>query len=93
MPAPRGLGTEVIGIPEGTDLELDLRLEAVMEGVLVSGTVRGTAVGECIRCLDEVRMPVDASITEMFAYPDRVASVDVEAVEDDEERRRLSGVA
>lgn len=83
MPAPRELGTEVIGIPEGTDLELDLRLEAVMEGVLVSGTVRGTAVGECIRCLDEVRMPVDASITELFAYPDRAAAVDVEAAEDD----------
>ena len=83
MPAPRDLGTEVIGIPEGTDLDLDLRLEAVMEGVLVSGTVRGEAVGECIRCLDEVRMPVDASLTEMFAYPDRVASGEAEDVEDD----------
>jgi DUF177 domain-containing protein len=83
VPAPRELGTEVIGIPEGTDLELDLRLEAVMEGVLVSGSVRGTAVGECIRCLDEVRLPVNASITELFAYPDRAATVDAEAVEDD----------
>jgi uncharacterized protein len=83
VPAPRELGTEVIGIPEGTDLELKLRLEAVMEGVLVSGTVHGIAVGECIRCLDEVRMPVDASITELFNYPDRAAVVDAEAVEDD----------
>ena len=37
--APAGLGIEVIGVPEGSDLELDLKLEAVMEGVLVSGTI------------------------------------------------------
>src|SRR5450830_1381620 len=51
--APEDLGTVVIGVPPGSDLELDLRLEAVMEGVLVSGSVRGRAIGECIRCLDE----------------------------------------
>src|SRR3954463_4742666 len=52
--APAGLGTDVIGVPEGSDLELDLRLEAVMEGILVSGTIRGGTVGECVRCLDMV---------------------------------------
>ena len=25
-----------------------------MEGVLVSGNIRGRAVGECVRCLEEV---------------------------------------
>jgi uncharacterized protein len=81
VPAPSEFGTEIIGIPEGTELELDLRLEAVMEGVLVSGTVRGRAAGECIRCLDEVQLAVNASLTELFAYPDRV--VEDEDVEDD----------
>ena len=82
--APADLGTDVIGIPEGTDLELDLRLEAVMEGVLVSGTVRGRAVGECVRCLDDVEQPVDAALQELYVYPDRVLQG-----EDDEDVREL----
>ena len=61
-PAPADLGIAVIGVPEGSDLELDLRMEAVMEGVLVSGTVRGTAVGECVRCLTEVTEPVEVEV-------------------------------
>lgn len=69
--APADLGTDVIGIPEGADLELDLRLEAVMEGVLVSGTIRGRAVGECVRCLGDVDYPVDADLQELFVYPGR----------------------
>jgi uncharacterized protein len=82
--APAGLGTDVIGIPEGTDLEFDLRLEAVMEGVLVSGTVRGRAVGECVRCLENVDQPVDAELQELYLYPDRVVRG-----EDDEDVREL----
>jgi uncharacterized protein len=87
VPAPTGLGTEVIGIPEGADLELKLRLEAVMEGVLVSGTVSGVAVGECIRCLEEVRLPLDTQIAELFSYPENRVAEDedeeVRTVEDD----------
>jgi len=86
VPAPGALGTEVIGIPEGADLELNLRLEAVMEGVLVSGTVSGVAVGECIRCLGEVRLDLEAPIAELFTYPEN------RVVEDkDEEVRELEG--
>ena len=71
IPAPAGLGTDVIGIPEGADLELDLRLEAVMEGVLVSGTVRGRAAGECVRCLEAVEQDVEADFQELYVYPGR----------------------
>ncbi len=87
VPAPADMGTEVIAIPEDAEIELKLRLEAVMEGVLVSGTVTGVAVGECIRCLDEVRLPVEAQFSELFSYPEnRVAEdedEDVRSVEDD----------
>ncbi|MCP2264326.1 uncharacterized protein APR03_001662 [Promicromonospora thailandica] len=74
MQAPADLGTAVIGIPEGSDLELDLRLEAVMEGVLVSGTVRGTVQGECSRCLDPISYETVVDVTELFAYPDKAAA-------------------
>lgn len=60
----------MIGVPEGTSLELDVRLEAVSEGVLVSGTVHTVATGECARCLDEVQVELDVDLQELFVYPD-----------------------
>ena len=71
VPAPEDLGTAVIGVPTGSDVELDLRLEAVMEGVLVSGTARGRAVGECVRCLAEMSADVEVDVQELFVYPDK----------------------
>lgn len=76
--APDALGTEVIGIPTGADIHLDLRLEAVMEGVLVSGTARARAVGECVRCLDEVTLDLAVDIQELFVYPGRARSAEDE---------------
>ncbi len=84
--APADLGTDVIGIPEGSDLQLDLRLEAVLEGVLVSGSVHGTARGECVRCLDDVHREVDADLQELYAYAERRRE---EGDEDDDEVREL----
>ncbi|WP_255596148.1 DUF177 domain-containing protein [Cellulomonas sp. C5510] len=90
VPAPEDLGTDVIGVPTGDDLELDLRLEAVMEGVLVSGTVRARVVGECVRCLDEVVDHVDVPVQELYVYPGR-AEVAAENGDDEEDVRELDG--
>ncbi|TSB25143.1 YceD family protein [Streptomyces sp. NBC_01525] len=68
--APRDLGNEVIGVPEGTPFALDLRLESVMDGVLVTGTARATVKGECVRCLEPLERELAADFQEMFAYPD-----------------------
>jgi len=65
------LGTEVIAVKAGTDIELDVRLESVMEGVLVSGTARSLSTGECVRCLDDVEQDVDVSFQELFVYPEK----------------------
>lgn len=69
--APQSFGTDVIGVPPGADLDLDLRLESVMEGVLVSGTARAWAQGQCVRCLDEVSLEVTADVQELFVHPGR----------------------
>ena len=81
VPAPADLGTEVIGVPEGSDLQLDLLLESVMEGVLVSGTARGRATGECVRCLDDLDRELDVRIQELFAYPGSSTAEDEDALE------------
>ena len=86
VPAPADLGLGgVVGVPEGADLELDLRLESVMEGVLVSGTARAPLSGECVRCLDPVDSDVDVDLQELYVYPDHAlaegAGADVEDAE------------
>lgn len=88
--APEALGTDVITVPAGRPMELDLRLEAVVEGVLVSGSVHTEATGACVRCLDEVHLPVDVDIQELFAYADRAAHRH-EVGDDDEDTRALDG--
>lgn len=65
------LGSEVIAVPAGSGIELDLRLEAVSEGVLVTGTATARARGECVRCLREVEADVVVDLTELFAYRGR----------------------
>ena len=66
VPAPAELGIEVLHVPEGSPVELDLRLEAVMEGVLVSGSATAELDGECARCLD--------TIEETYAHKGQEAS-------------------
>jgi len=68
--APAGLWLDVIGVPEGADLQVDVRLESVMEGVLVSGTASAELTGECARCLDPMSDRLEVDLTELFAYPD-----------------------
>ena len=69
-PAPERLGGELIGVPVGTEIDLDLRLESVMEGVLVSGTVTAPLTGECGRCLEPVTDTLTVDLQELYAYTD-----------------------
>jgi uncharacterized protein len=68
--APADLGIEVLGVPEGSPVELDLRLEAVMEGVLVTGTARAVLEGECARCLEPISDEIEVRFQELFVYDD-----------------------
>jgi uncharacterized protein len=70
VPAPAGLGLDLIGVPAGAPLDLDLQLQSVTEGVLVTGTVTAPLVGECGRCLDPVSEDLVVELCELFAYPD-----------------------
>ena len=87
MAAPADLGVEMVGVPEGTDIELDFRLEAVMEGVLVSGEAQAELVGECVRCLEEVRDQVVADFQELFVYEESDTATHPQDGEDDDVSR------
>jgi len=80
VPAPADLGIEVLRVPEGSQVDLDLRLEAVIEGVLVTGTARAGLEGECVRCLGPITDELEVDLQELYVYDDR----DHDPDEDDE---------
>ena len=85
VPAPADLGIEVLRVPEGSPVDLDLRLEAVMEGVLVSGTAAADLEGECVRCLEQIHDEVVVDLQELYVYDDQRSEGD------DDEVHQLEG--
>jgi uncharacterized protein len=84
VPAPGYLGVDLIGVPAGAELDLDLRLESVVEGVLVSGTAHVPLSGECGRCLEAVSDELAVELQELFAYAESGTA-------EDEEMARMEG--
>ncbi len=84
VPAPAGLGLDLVGVSEGAPLALELRLESVTEGVLVTGTVTAPVTGQCGRCLDPISDELSVDVCELFAYPDSATD---ETTEQDEIHR------
>jgi uncharacterized protein len=76
LSAPADLGIELLGGPEGSPDELDLRLEAVMEGVLASGRAWVTLTGECARCLEPIEEDLEVDLQELYVYPESEAEED-----------------
>ncbi|WP_345511311.1 YceD family protein [Phytohabitans houttuyneae] len=87
VPAPADLGLELIRVPDGADLTLDLRMESVSEGVLVSGTASAPTAGECGRCLRPISDSVVVPIQELYAYEHSTT----DETTDEDEVGRLQG--
>ena len=83
LAAPAGLGTDVIGVPQGSPVQLDLRLESVVEGVLVTGIATVALRGECVRCLGGMAAEQQVDVQELYVYPGSDAT--------EEEASRLEG--
>ena len=82
---PADFAAVLVGFPEGSDLDLDLRLESVHEGVLLTGTASAQVAGQCGRCLDEIGYPLTVDVMQLFVYPDR-AQPDSEEADSEDER-------
>lgn len=81
--APADLGIDMIGVPQGSDIDLDLRLESVVEGVLVTGTAEVTLAGECARCLVKFEDDESYDLQELYFYPEKEADEDASRIQDD----------
>jgi uncharacterized protein len=89
VPLSTAIGLDVIGIPAGEQVSLDVRLESVMEGVLVSGTASAPVTGQCARCLDPLIDQLEVELLELFAYPDTATD---ETTDPDEVSRVVDGL-
>ena len=67
-PAPADLGNTLIGVEEGSDIDLDIRMESVVDGILVTGSVVVDVHGECSLCLDPIDYEMSANIQELFVF-------------------------
>jgi len=86
-PAPDGFGLELVGVPSGAELSLDLRLTSVSEGVLVTGTATTAIEGECGRCLRPIGDTLVVTVQELFAY----AHSTTDSTTEEDEVGRLQG--
>lgn len=68
VPAPADLGNALIGVEEGSDIDLDIRMESVVDGILVTGSVVVDVHGECSFCLDPIDYEMSANIQELFVF-------------------------
>lgn len=64
--APDDLGTPSMSVTPGTPIELLVDLTSVEDGVLVQVATSVDLVGECVRCLEEVREHHDVYSAEVY---------------------------
>ena len=69
VPAPDGVGNDVIGVPTASAIHLDLRLEGVGDGVLATGVAEVQLRGECARCLTEITADAEIDLQELVLFP------------------------
>lgn len=83
VPAPEGIGGDVIGVPPASPIALDLTLEGVGDGVLATGTAGVQLRGECARCLTEIAAEAEVDLQELFLFPGVDDDTEVSRVEAD----------
>jgi uncharacterized protein len=61
-----GLRMSSVWVPDDAELVLDGVVESLSDGLTFTGTLRVPWVGECRRCLTEVRGEVEVDVREVF---------------------------
>jgi uncharacterized protein len=76
-------------VPPGAEVDIDAVLEVINGGIVVLGTVTAPWVGECRRCLGEVRGELAVEVREI--YEPRTAGEEAASIEAEEETYPLLG--
>ena len=90
--APAEFGVAMIAVPQGSEIDFDIRLESVIDGVLVSGSALVTVKGECSRCLELLAFDMEVDLQEMFEYPETDSrGREIDSADRDEDALTLEG--
>lgn len=73
MPAPSGIGDDLVGIPEGSDVTVNGMLESLADGILFTGTISVPFNSECARCLEPIHTTLSVNPVVFFTYEDESA--------------------
>ncbi|WP_073996544.1 YceD family protein [Arcanobacterium urinimassiliense] len=73
LPISEEISLDLVEIPAGTPLEIDLQLQLISEGVLVQGSIKVEARGKCARCLDPLQIFLDERVSEVIFTPEEIA--------------------
>ena len=76
------LGTDVIGVPEGSAVVLDAQLTSMEDGVLARGRADVHVHGRCVRCLRDLDEDRTVAFDELYYLPQAAKA---QVAEDDEE--------
>ena len=86
LAAPDDLGTQVMTVPAGQVIPVDVTVTSMEDGVLLQIQADASARAECVRCLRPVSQGVHVDVHEMLFTPEAVARIRKEdgdeAVED-----------
>ncbi|MDR1791537.1 MAG: DUF177 domain-containing protein [Propionibacteriaceae bacterium] len=82
-PAPEDWGTDLIGVPIGSPVDLEVTLEAAGDGIWVTGTAAYPLHGNCSRCLRDIDYDDETDFEELYFYPEHLEDDDASAVIDD----------
>lgn len=88
-PSPVRLGGEMLGVEEGTPVEVVADVSNLGESLLVDATVYARATGQCSRCLADLDEPFSVHVSDVFGTtPDFITRDGVsgaEAGDDDDD--------
>lgn len=63
---PEGWNTEVVNLPAGTTIPLQVAITSIDDGVLVEVTGTTTGLGQCVRCLEPATVPMEIDVAEVY---------------------------
>jgi uncharacterized protein len=90
FPAPSGVGDDIVGITQGSDIHVLGSFDSIIDGLVFSGRFNAPLHAECTRCLTTINRDWTMDVTAFFPYEadkanTSIANQDSEAQDDEAE--------
>ena len=74
FPAPSGIGDEIVGVDEGTDVSVVGSFDSIVDGLILNARISAPVHAECTRCLKPIQRDWTVNVTSFFPYEDKSAA-------------------